>query len=202
MSDTNTNRALILAVVAGFILALFSTATAQTANPLESDTPTENAPESPLTASPGNDDGAEPEATEVASTPSNDAGAVDSGASDESSEAEPENPAKDDPVGTGTDIVQAIKDGKWLAAFGGVLLFLVFGIRWALIFFKVKWAETKPGGFIIAFGTSLALAMGIAFQAGIGFSFGLLAGAASAAWLAAGQHGHIKDVVEWVRGRG
>lgn len=110
------------------------------------------------------------------------------------------NPASEDPIGTGSSLVQALKDGQWLVAFGFALLLLVFILRWGLAAMKIKWAETKPGGFILAFGTSLALAFGIAFSTGAGFSFALLVGAGGAAWLAAGQHGHIKDVIGWLRG--
>lgn len=183
-----TTKLLVLASIIGFLMAMSATSHGQAidASP-EIAEATESASDGPAIDAPN--DGSE--AAEAAET-TNGEGSDDARA----------NPASEDPIGTGSQLIQALKDGKWLVAFGFALLLIVFLLRWALAVMKIKWADTKPGGFLLAFGTSLALAFGIAFSSGVGFSFGLLVAAGGAAWLAAGQHGHVKDVIDWLRGDG
>lgn len=102
------------------------------------------------------------------------------------------NPAKIDPGGTGDDVYRALEDGKWLVAFGGILMFLVWGLRMFLLMIEVRWAQGEMGGNIIAFGTAFLLAIGIALSAGQGLSVGLLSAAAGAGWLAKGQWSHAQ----------
>lgn len=106
-----------------------------------------------------------------------------------------ENPAKEDPGGVAQGVYDALKNGHYLMAFGGVLMFLVWLLRWGAVKLS-SWFESKLGGFVLAFATSFALTLGEAFWAGHGFSLVLFGGALSAAWMAAGQWGHLKDVLK------
>ena len=180
-----TTKLLVLASIIGLLMAVSATSHGQAidASPPEL---TEDPADGPAIELPRDKAGA----TEAAKAE----------ATDEPGAAQA-NPAQDDPIGSGGQLIQALKDGKWLVAFGFALLFLVFILRWGLAAMQIEWAETKPGGFMLAFGTSLALTLGIAFSSGAGFSVGLAVAAAGAAWAAAGLHGHIKDVFDWMRGK-
>lgn len=104
------------------------------------------------------------------------------------------NPAEENPGGTAADIYGAIKAGKWIVVFGGVLLFAVWGLRLALVsWIKIKWLSTKRGGQTLAFGTSFGLSIGTAALVGQAPSVDLIMGAAGIAWGAAGVWGHLKD---------
>lgn len=182
-----TTKLLVLASIIGLLMAMSATSYGQAidASPPVIAEATESSLDGPEIELPDDESGV--------------AAAAEAGAAEGVGDAQA-NPAEEDPIGTGSKLVQALKNGRWLVAFGFALLLLVFVLRWALAAMKIKWADTKPGGFVLAFGTSLALAFGIAFSTGVGFSFGLLVAAGGAAWLAAGQHGHIKDVIDWLRG--
>lgn len=184
-----STKALIATSIIGLIMAMSASSHGQTMDAAPG--ATIEATESPVEASEN--------PTDIAPTIPETAEEAPVAAPEAPAEAPVSNPAKDDPIGTGKAMVQAFKDGAWLVGFGLALLLAVFITRESLAFFKVKWAKTKPGGFIIAFGLSLATAFGLAFSVGVGFSFPLLVAASGAAWLAAGQHGHIKDVLDWLR---
>jgi len=106
------------------------------------------------------------------------------------SEVEPSNPAEEAPADTADEVYQALKAGKWLVAFGGVLMFLIWGIRAFLAWREVEWFEGDLGGNVLAFGTSFGLAIATALLAGQPLSLGLFTAAAGAAWGAKGIWSH------------
>ena len=185
MSETK-NTTFIFAAVLGLLLAVYSTATAQNIDAAP------EAPESAVAASEFPTDSATPDPET--------AGDASEGAEIADSDDAAQNPAKQDPTGTAKDVYDALKAGQWLIAFGLSLFFLVWGLRLLLMFMKVKWVGTKAGGFILAFGTSFALAIGTALVAGQPLSIGLFTAAAVIAWAAAGKNGHFNDVLDWMRG--
>ena len=107
-----------------------------------------------------------------------------------------ENPAKEDPQSAAKELYDALKAGKWLVAFGGFLMFLVWGIRAILGRFNFAWAKGELSGNIIAFGTAFGLAIGTALAAGQGLSLGLLMAAAGAAGAAKGTWSHVQAAKE------
>ncbi len=183
MSDSIKTKTLIFAVVMGFIMALYSTSYAQI----------DAGPEIAAVSA------ADAPATEV---PNDESGALEAAEAEaaEDVDAIQSNPAKSDPAGAAKDVYDALKAGQWLIAFGSALFFLVWGLRFLLMFMKVKWVETKVGGFVLSFGTAFALATATTLVAGQGLSIGLFAAAAMAAWGAAGKWGHFKDALDSLRG--
>jgi len=107
-----------------------------------------------------------------------------------------ENQAKEEPVTTARELYDALKAGKWLVAFGGILMFLVWGIRATLSRFNFAWSKGELAGNMIAFGTAFVLAIGTALAAGQGLSLGLLTAAAGAAWAAKGTWSHVQAAKE------
>lgn len=103
-----------------------------------------------------------------------------------------ENPAKEDTVGAAKGIYNALRDGKWLVAFGGFLMFFVWGIRAFFSYMDFKWARGELAGNLIAFSSAFALSIGIAVSAGEGLSLGLLMATAGATWLAKGNWSHVQ----------
>ena len=109
MTKTNTNILMILAVMLGLMLSLVSTAHSE-----------------PI-------DGGAKEAAELVS---NDLGVADELAEPEAVEApesdvlavEAVNPAQASQTGVAKDVYDALKAGKYLVAFGGILMFLVWFI--------------------------------------------------------------------------
>ena len=75
-------------------------------------------------------------------------------------------------------------------------MFLVWGIRATLGYFKFAWAKGELAGNIIAFGTAFALAVGTALAAGQGLSLGFLMAAAGATWAAKGTWSHVQAAKE------
>lgn len=191
MSETRTTKALILAAIIGLFLSLLSTANAQPANHLESGTTPEMPSESPLAASPGSDAGAEPGPAEAASTPPLDASVADSAPAGPSAEVEGEPAAEV----TAKGVYDALKGGKWLVAFGGSLMLLVWFLR-AVVFGRVAWFKTKRGGAVLGIGTATILGIGTALFAGGDVSLGLIASIVAAKWTAAGAWGHVKDLLK------
>jgi hypothetical protein len=194
MNLLNSTKTLITASVFGLVMALCSVA-----YPQPSDTGTAEATESPVAASENPTDIAPTEPTSPAEAPkaaADDAKTADSGGEPEAAPAETSadtvNPAKEDPTEAGKDIYHAFEAGKWLVAFGGILMFFVWIFRSVLFFFNVEWAQGELGGNIVAFGTAFTLAIGIALSAGQGLSIGLLSAAVGAGWLAKGQWSHAQ----------
>lgn len=180
MSDIRNTRLLIAAAIFGFVLAMYSTAHGQS---IDAGPPDAAQTDAEVVANSGVETSVDPEKSAEASIP----GVVD---------AVPVNPAEVDPTGTALDVYTSLKGGQYLIAFGGVLMFLVWGLRLLLMWLKVKWVSTKPGGFVLAFGTAFLLAIGTAWVAGEGVSLGLFSAAAVAAWAAAGKYGHFKDALD------
>ena len=116
----------------------------------------------------------------------------DSGLAELAEGADDANPAKSDPIGTAGQIFADVKAGSWLAAFGGLLFFVVLALRVGLGFFWEFWV-TKKGGFILAGITTSIMTLATAWVGGAGFSLQLLISAIFAAAGAAGAHGWVKD---------
>jgi hypothetical protein len=103
------------------------------------------------------------------------------------------------PLTVAQELYKKLRSGEWLAAFGAFLILLVWGLRkfagrW------VKWFNTQGGGYVLGFATSLLLALGLAWKADAGFSFGLLTTALGAAWMASGGWEAFNDFLNWVQG--
>lgn len=187
MKFLKSKKALILVSIVGLAMAFGSTAYSQ---PI--DAGTAEATESPVAASEN--------ATDIAPTETAPATELTKAAAeepkievaDEAPLAEAVNPAKEAPGDAANDIYQAFEAGKWLVAFGGILMFLVWVFRSVLFLYDFEWARGELGGNIVAFGTAFALAIGIALSAGQGLSIGLLSAAAGAGWLAKGQWSHAQ----------
>lgn len=112
----------------------------------------------------------------------------------------PVNQAKEAPAEVAHEVYDRLRSGEWLIAFGGILMFMVWGIR-KFLGRWVDWFNTKTGGMVLSFGTAFLLAVGTALFAGEGLSLGLFTAAMGAAWAAAGTWGHAKDVMEHKHGR-
>lgn len=107
-------------------------------------------------------------------------------------------PEAADPVGLAGELYSRLQSGEWLGAFGVGLVLLVFGLRR----FAGKlsgWFNGKAGGYVLSFGTAVAMTFGTAIMAGEPVSFGLLTLALSAAWIASGQFDGLRDFLGWLR---
>lgn len=92
--------------------------------------------------------------------------------------------------------VQALENGHWLVALGGVVLVLV-GVARKLLQPKSRWAKLVLAGAIAA-----AATLGAAWESGAGWSWALIGTAFGAAWAAAGMSEHVKDVAGRPRAAG
>ena len=106
--------------------------------------------------------------------------------------AEPPASAPVAPVPEVAGVVQAVQNGHWLVALGGVVMLLVAGARW-LLHPKTRTAKLLLAGAVAALTT-----LGVAWQSGAGLSWSLVGTAFAAAWAAGGMSEHVKDV----RGQG
>jgi len=98
------------------------------------------------------------------------------------------------------EVYERLRSAEWLAAFGGILVLIVWLLRLG-VGKVLPWVNTKPGGFVLALTTSLLLSFGTALQAGQPMSFGLATLALGAAWVAAGGWGHAKDLLTWAQAK-
>lgn len=98
------------------------------------------------------------------------------------------------------DILPLMLSGKYLPAIGLVLIALVGAARAGLGSFW-PWFKTKPGGYVLGYGSTVLLFVGAAFRDGSGFSLGLLGGALAMGWTASGGWETARDVVEAIRNR-
>ena len=183
MNKLQATRATIAAAIFGLILAVSSAAQSQTID----------AGQHPL------DDAqivSNDRKTEGPETTSKDSEALSGHLgpiSDVSSPVAGVNPAESEPIGTFRGIYDALKAAKWIVALGGVLMFLVWGMRLFAGRF-VPWFKTRKGGYILGLGTAVFLGIGAALFAGGELGVSLLLGIVSAEWAAAGAWERFKDV--------
>ena len=96
-----------------------------------------------------------------------------------------------DDLGTlGKEAEELARAGKWIAALGALMLFLVAVFR-KFIFARVDWFRTKKGGYTAAGGVALATILGLGLKAG--FSVEMILAVLSAAFAASGMHTALGD---------
>ena len=90
----------------------------------------------------------------------------------------------------GKETFDLAKGGKWLAALGALMFFLVALFR-KVIFKRVDWFQTKTGGYAAAGGIAFATIVGLSIK--LGFSIDVVLAGLSAAGLATGLHTAAND---------
>lgn len=95
-------------------------------------------------------------------------------------------------------LFEKIQGGEWLPAFGVALMLIVYFVR-KFAAKKFKWFATKPGGTVLAFSISLAMAFATALAAGQPMTVGLAMTALGVAWAAGGGWENFKDIMVAVR---
>ena len=97
------------------------------------------------------------------------------------------------------DTVSAAQAGQWIAVIGGGLALFVLGLRaFLVLILKLKWFGTKPGGYVLNFGSAFLLGVGGAMLESNSFAFGLLLTSLTLALAASGGYTGAKDFVAWV----
>lgn len=91
-----------------------------------------------------------------------------------------------------------IMTGKYLAAVGVFLVLFVSALR-SVLSTRVPWFATKPGGYLLGFGSATLLYLGAAWQQGAGVTLALFATALAAGWTAAGSWEHFLDLITWLK---
>ena len=114
--------------------------------------------------------------------------------------AEPAEPAAEPKAGDLIgDTVSAAQAGQWIAVIGGGLALFVLGLRaFLVLILKLKWFGTKPGGYVLNFGSAFLLGVGGAMLESNSFAFGLLLTSLTLALAASGGYTGAKDFVAWV----
>lgn len=95
-----------------------------------------------------------------------------------------------------------MRTGQGTMAAGLVLTFLVAAIRhggFARFAPTKAWAESKTGGYVIGFGTSIATYLSTAFLASQALTMTLALNAIGAGFVAAGGWEHLQDVLGFIR---
>lgn len=136
-------------------------------------------------------------APEVPTLETSDAGpSADAGAAATAPVAE--DPTDKGSTGLAMDLYTKIKSGEWLPAFGLFLLLLVRILIWGLA--KMwGWFDSKPGRYLVAFGSALTITVATATIAGEALSFALLAAGLSAAFVASGELEGLSDFWGWLK---
>lgn len=108
-------------------------------------------------------------------------------------------PAADpsDPAGVAMLLLGFLRDGRYLPAVGALLILFVFVLR-SLLGDSIDWFKTKPGGYVLGFGTALATFLGTALFAGAPITLGLMGNAVAAGFAASGGWEAIRDLVTYV----
>lgn len=91
-------------------------------------------------------------------------------------------------------------DGHYLPAIGVALIAFVAIARASLASFW-PWFATKPGGYVLGFGTAGLLYLGEAWRSGAGLSVGILTAALGAGWAASGGFEMVRDLYTWWKNR-
>ncbi len=92
-------------------------------------------------------------------------------------------------------VLGAIQDGKWLWAFGALLVLAVKFLRpWFAK--RVDWFGTSLGGKVFAFACAFLMTAGDAWASGQGISMAMLGTTFTLAWAAAGMHDHARDAAK------
>lgn len=98
-------------------------------------------------------------------------------------------PSEQDAGELARELPGAVKAGKWIVAFG-ILILLIVGIVKA---FDVAWAKTRGGGYVLGYGLPLVGALGLAMKTGY-WSIDLFVAALGAGAVGGAIHGAGKDV--------
>lgn len=132
-----------------------------------------------------------------AAAPSTAPGAASEASENASQDAAPAQPVKDQVGG----LVKALKSGEWLAAVGFGLMLLVLLLRLVLVkLFKIAWFGSKPGGYVLGYGTALLTSLGAQLSTG-SWSISVITTALAAGLAATGGWSAAWDFVEWLRKR-
>lgn len=92
-------------------------------------------------------------------------------------------------------ILAYLMAGKYIPAVGGALVLIVQLIK----MLPIAWFKTKPGGYVLGFGSAALVYGGGALYDGAGFSLGIIGAALAAGWAAAGGWEHISDLISWLK---
>jgi hypothetical protein len=103
-----------------------------------------------------------------------------------------------DPGSTADELLGMLRSGRYLPAVGAVLVLLVTAVRRGLL---KSWgpAQTKLGGYLVGFGTAVALFVGVAFAASAPVTAGLVLNALGAGLAASGGWEAFLDVLSYAR---
>jgi hypothetical protein len=104
-------------------------------------------------------------------------------------------PTTPDPA---VSLIDLLMTGKYMAAVGAFLIAFVALIRGTLGS-KIAWLQTKPGGYVLGFGSAAVLYVASALQSNQPLTAGVFFAAAAAGWTAAGGWEHISDLISWLR---
>lgn len=104
-------------------------------------------------------------------------------------------PAPDDPAGILRALYDAATTKQWTVLAGVAMIGVTYAVRrWVLG--RWQWAQTRIGGFVLAFGLSLAATFGVALAAGGELSAALALDALGTAMAAAGGWTWLQQVTE------
>jgi hypothetical protein len=103
----------------------------------------------------------------------------------------------DDPSGFAGELLSAVRDRRWLALAGLVLLALVTVTR-RFVLGKVAWAQTRVGAIALAVGVSLAATFGLALASSAPVTGALLLEAITLALTAGGLYSWIHEKLPWL----
>ncbi len=96
-------------------------------------------------------------------------------------------------------LIDLLMSGKYLPAVGGFLIAAVYVLRGGLGRW-LPWFQTRPGKYVLGFGSAAVLYIGAAMQADR-LTPGVFLAALGAGWAAAGGLEHFKDMTSWLANR-
>lgn len=99
----------------------------------------------------------------------------------------------------GSSFLALIMTGKYLAGVGAFLILFVQAVKAGGSKLGIAWLKTKAGGYVLGFGSAVALYLGAALESGQSVTAGLFAAALAAGWTAAGGWEHLGDLLSWLR---